>query len=159
MLCEDAGDLVLVYGSQGEGEDEGGQDGEEGSMPISPSYLSGFTNRKGESTWRFGEAGKRGGPAGGKAPELHVVTSEEEADRRYSIFDVVLPVVDSEVRCVLPKNSVRKFVKKLVKKDGMGDLLKSSENATQARHVSARGERRGREGSQTGRQADRQTDT
>ena len=144
MLHDDAGDLVLVYGSQGEMEDEGG--GEKGSMPISPSYLSGFTNRKGESTWRFGEAGKRGGPAGSKAPELHVVTSEEEADRRYSIFDVVLPVVDSEVRCVLPKNSVRKFVKKLVKKDGMGDLLKSSENATQARNVSARWERRGREG-------------
>ena len=44
------------------------------------------------------------------APEIRVVTEEEEAARTYSIFDVVLPVIDSSVLCVLPRNSVGRFV-------------------------------------------------
>ena len=70
------------------------------------------------------------------APEIRVVTEEEEAARTYSIFDVVLPVIDSAVQCVLPQNSVGRFVKRLVKDDGMGALLKGH-NATQRCHFRA----------------------
>ena len=44
---------------------------------------------------------------GGAAPDIHAVTAEEEEERKFSIFDVVLPVVDSEVRAsVLPWSSL-----------------------------------------------------
>jgi hypothetical protein len=140
------GDLVLAQGAtdesegvqtmRGDAEKEGRSGGgEEGrppgafgtrcgeAVPMSPAYLSGYTNKRGENVWRFGE---KGHGAAGKAPDIHCVSAEDERQRRFSIFEVVLPVVDSEVRCVLPKNSIRKFVKKLVKKDGMGDVLKSA---------------------------------
>ena len=45
-------------------------------------------------------------------------------------------MIDSTVQCVLPQNSVGRFVKRLVKDDGMGALLKGH-NATQRCHFRA----------------------
>jgi tRNA(Glu) U13 pseudouridine synthase TruD len=128
-------------GARGSGEEGVGGEGgrplsskEEKHVPMCPSYLSGFTNKLGENVWRFGgHAGGEGDGLVGRdtAPDIHVVTPEEERDRAFSIFEVVLPVVDSDVRCVLPTNGVGKFVKRLVKAEGMADVLKNGDNATQ----------------------------
>ena len=133
------GDLVLAHRAGGGGADGrgggGGEDGVSGkSVPMCPSYLSGFTNKRGGNVWRFGwHAGGEGGDVigGDQAPDIHVVSAQEERERAFSIFEVVLPVVDGDVRCVLPRNGVGKFIRRLVKAEGMSDVLRGGDNATQ----------------------------
>jgi len=44
-----------------------------------------------------GEKKKRVKEKKGNAKDIHIVTAQEEEEKKFSIFEVVLPVVDSEV--------------------------------------------------------------
>jgi hypothetical protein len=45
--------------------------------------------------------------------------------------------IHTQVRCILPQNGIRTFVKKLVKEEGMGDILEMSEKGLYSDPASA----------------------